>query len=141
MQGSTFLKVMGILMIIFGAIALVMGIIALAGVGVILAYAGVEGTLFAGLFTFASVLVLLGAAMELIAGILGVKNWNRPERAGVCVGWGVAILVLCILSNLSTIISSANIPGAAVNYFSVLLGLVMPVLYLVAAVQCKNMAR
>ena len=47
MQGSTFLKVMGILMIIFGAIALVMGIIALAGVGVILAYAGVEGTFFA----------------------------------------------------------------------------------------------
>lgn len=141
LKGSTFLKVMGILMIVFAAIALVIGLIALAGIGAMLSLLGASAAQFASIITVASVLTLAGAVLELVAGILGVKNWARPERAGVCVTWGVILIVLCALSLLLNIIVYANVPGVSVNFFTLIVSFVMPVLYLIAAIQCKNLGR
>ena len=131
MKGSKFLKVTGILMIIFGAIALIMSILAIAGIGV-LAAVGISA---AGLW-LSGIFALLGAVAEFIAGIIGVKNCDKPEGAKSCVIWGSIVVAFCILSNVITlVVYSENF-----SIFSVFTGLVIPVLYLVGAFQNKKEA-
>lgn len=135
-QGSKMLKVTGILMIIGGALALVIAIIAVIRIAAAASLAaGVLGGGIIALAVIASILALLGGGIELAAGILGVKNWNQPAKAQSCIVFGAIIIALSVLSNILNLAS-----GSEFNLFSLLLGLVLPVLYLVGAVQLKNMA-
>ncbi len=129
-MGSKFLKVTGILMIIFGAIALVVSIIAILGLGVLEALGAPMGLLWAS-----GIISLVGSVAEFVAGIIGVKNWNKPEKANTCIGWGIAVAAMCIISNVFTLI------GYPENFsvFSVICGLVVPVLYLIGAFQNKKL--
>ena len=135
-QGSKMLKVTGILMIIGGALALVIAIIAVIGIAAAASLAaGALGGGIIALAVIASILALLGGGIELVAGILGVKNWNQPAKAQPCIVFGAIIIALSVLSNILNLAS-----GSEFNLFSLLLGLVLPVLYLIGAVQLKNMA-
>lgn len=135
-QGSKMLKVTGILMIIGGALALVIAIIAVIGIAAAASLAaGALGGGIIALAVIASILALLGGGIELVAGILGVKNWNQPTKAQSCIVFGAIIIALSVLSNILNLAS-----GSEFNLFSLLLGLVLPVLYLIGAVQLKNMA-
>ena len=135
-QGSKMLKVTGILMIIGGALALVIAIIAVIGIAAAASLAaGALGGGIIALAVIASILSLLGGGIELVAGILGVKNWNQPAKAQSCIVFGAIIIALSVLSNILNLAS-----GSEFNLFSLLLGLVLPVLYLIGAVQHKNMA-
>lgn len=135
-QGSKMLKVTGILMIIGGALALVIAIIAVIGIAAAASLAaGALGGGIIALAVIASILSLLGGGIELVAGILGVKNWNQPAKAQSCIVFGAIIIALSVLSNILNLAS-----GSEFNLFSLLLGLVLPVLYLIGAVQLKNMA-
>lgn len=135
-QGSKMLKVTGILMIIGGALALVIALIAVIGIAAAASLAaGALGGGIIALAVIASILALLGGGVELAAGILGVKNWNQPAKAQSCIVFGAIIIALSVLSNILNLAS-----GSEFNLFSLLLGLVLPVLYLVGAVQLKNMA-
>lgn len=135
-QGSKMLKVTGILMIIGGALALVIALIAVIGIAAAASLAaGALGGGIIALAVIASILSLLGGGIELAAGILGVKNWNQPAKAQSCIVFGAIIIALSVLSNILNLAS-----GSEFNLFSLLLGLVLPVLYLIGAVQLKNMA-
>ncbi len=135
-QGSKMLKVTGILMIIGGALALVIALIAVIGIAAAASLAaGALGGGIIALAVIASILSLLGGGVELAAGILGVKNWNQPAKAQSCIVFGAIIIALSVLSNILNLAS-----GSEFNLFSLLLGLVLPVLYLIGAVQLKNMA-
>lgn len=135
-QGSKMLKVTGILMIIGGALALVIALIAVIGIAAAASLAaGALGGGIIALAVIASILSLLGGGVELVAGILGVKNWNQPAKAQSCIVFGAIIIALSVLSNILNLAS-----GSEFNLFSLLLGLVLPVLYLIGAVQLKNMA-
>ena len=135
-QGSKMLKVTGILMIIGGALALVIALIAVIGIAAAASLAaGALGGGIIALAVIASILSLLGGGIELVAGILGVKNWNQPAKAQSCIVFGAIIIALSVLSNILNLAS-----GSEFNLFSLLLGLVLPVLYLIGAVQLKNMA-
>lgn len=127
-KGAKFLKVTGIIMIIGGALGIILGIIALLGVGV-LALAGAS----AGILTFAAILSLVSAIVQLIAGIKGVKNANKPEKAQSCIVWGAVVAVLSVLGNILTVVG-----GGEFDVTSLLLGLVLPVLYIVGAVKNKG---
>ena len=127
-KGAMFLKVTGIIMIIGGALGIILGIIALLGVGV-LALAGAS----AGILTFAAILSLVSAIVQLIAGIKGVKNANKPEKAQSCIVWGAVVAVLSVLGNILTVVG-----GGEFDVTSLLLGLVLPVLYIVGAVKNKG---
>ena len=70
MKGRKFLKVTGILMIIGAAFGIIGGIVAVIGAT---ALAAVLETSAGGLI-FASVLILVSAIFQLIAGIMCVKN-------------------------------------------------------------------
>ncbi len=129
-MGSKFLKVTGILMIIFGSIALIIAIVALLGLGVLEAIGAPMGLLWAS-----GIIALLGAVAEFVAGIIGVVNWNKPNKANICIGWGIAVAAMCVISNIFTLIGYPE----NFNVFSLLTGLVIPVLYLIGAFKNKKL--
>lgn len=129
-MGSKFLKVTGILMIIFGSIALIIAIMALLGLGVLEAIGAPMGLLWAS-----GIIALLGAVAEFVSGIIGVVNWNKPNKANTCIGWGIAVAAMCVISNIFTLIGYPE----NFNVFSLLTGLVIPVLYFIGAFKNKKL--
>ena len=131
MKGSKFLKVTGILMIIFGALALILSIVAAIGLAALVAL-----DLNTWQYTLAVILMLVGSIFEMIAGIVGVKNCNKPEKAGTCMVWGIIVIALSVLSNVLTLVGNPD----NFSIVNLLTGLVIPVLYLIGAVMNKKAA-
>ena len=130
-KGSGFLKVTGILMIIGGAISVIMGIIAALGVAALVYIS--DGTVSSALLYTSVILMIVSAVAELVAGIIGVVNCKKPEKAGVCIAWGI---IVAVLSVAGTILNSVG--GGTFSVFSLILGLVLPVLYIIGAVFNKK---
>ena len=131
MKGRKFLKVTGILMIIGGAFGIIGGIVAIIGAG---ALAAVLETSAGGLM-LASVLILASAVFQLIAGIMGVKNCDKPEKAQSCLVMGVIVAILSVAGNVIS-----NILGSSFNILSYATGLIIPVLYIIGAAKNKEPA-
>ena len=131
MKGRKFLKVTGILMIIGGAFGIIGGIVAMIGAG---ALAAVLETSAGGLM-LASALILASAVFQLIAGIMGVKNCDKPEKAQSCLVMGVIVAILSVAGNIIS-----NVLGSSFNILSYATGLVIPVLYIISAVKNKEPA-
>ena len=131
MKGRKFLKVTGILMIIGGAFGIIGGIIAMIGAG---ALAAILETSAGGLM-LASALILASAVFQLIAGIMGVKNCNKPEKAQSCIVIGVIVAILSVAGNVIS-----NVLGSDFNIFSYATGLIIPVLYIIGAAKNKETA-
>ena len=131
MKGRKFLKVTGILMIIGGAFGIIGGIVAMIGAG---ALAAVLETSSGGLM-LASALILASAVFQLIAGIMGVKNCDKPEKAQSCLVMGVIVAILSVAGNIIS-----NVLGSSFNILSYATGLVIPVLYIIGAVKNKELA-
>ena len=131
MKGRKFLKVTGILMIIGAAFGIIGGIIAMIGVG---ALAAVLETSAVGLM-LASVLVLASAVFQLIAGIMGVKNCDKPEKAQTCLVMGIIVAILSVAGNVTS-----SVLGSSFNITSYVTGLVIPVLYIIGAAKNKETA-
>lgn len=131
MKGRKFLKVTGILMIIGGAFGIIGGIIALIGAG---ALAAVLETSAGGLM-LASALILVSAVFQLIAGIMGVKNCDKPEKAQSCIVIGVIVAILSVAGNVIS-----NVLGSDFNIINYATGLIIPVLYIIGAVKNKEPA-
>ena len=131
MKGRKFLKVTGILMIIGGAFGIIGGIVAMIGAG---ALAAVLETSAGGLM-FASVLILASAVFQLIAGIMGVKNCDKPEKAQSCLVMGVIVAILSVAGNVTS-----SVLGSSFNITSYVTGLVIPVLYIIGAVKNRETA-
>lgn len=130
-KGSGFLKVTGILMIIGGGISIIMSIIAVLGVAALVYISDGEAS---SAMLYASVaLMVVSAVSQLVAGIIGVVNCKKPEKAGVCIAWGVIVAVLCIAG---TILNSVG--GGSFSILSLVLGLVLPILYIIGAVFNKK---
>ncbi len=131
MKGRKFLKVTGILMIIGAVFGIIGGIIALIGSG---ALAAVLETSAGGLM-LASALILASAIFQLIAGIMGVKNCDKPEKAQTCLVMGIIVAILSIAGNVTS-----NVLGSDFNIFSYATGLIIPVLYIIGAAKNKEAA-
>lgn len=131
MKGRKFLKVTGILMIIGGAFGIIGGIVAMIGSG---ALAAVLETSAGGLM-LASALILASAVFQLIAGIMGVKNCDKPEKAQSCLVMGVIVAILSVAGNVIS-----NVLGSDFNILSYATGLIIPVLYIIGAVKNKETA-
>lgn len=126
-KGKGFLKVTGILMIIGGALGIILGIVALVG-----AIAGVAlGASF--LLLVAAIFTLVSAILQLVAGIVGVKNCDKPENAQKCIKWGVIVVALTVLGSLISVIG-----GGKFDVLSLLIGLVLPALYIYGAIKNKG---
>ncbi|MBC8595994.1 hypothetical protein [Qingrenia yutianensis] len=131
MKGRKFLKVTGILMIIGGAFGIIGGIVAMIGAG---ALAAVLETSAGGLM-LASALILASAVFQLVAGIMGVKNCDKPEKAQSCIVIGVIVAILSVAGNVIS-----NVLGSDFNIINYVAGLIIPVLYIIGAVKNKEPA-
>ena len=88
-----------------------------------------------GLFWFGLVVALIASVIEIIAGALGMKNWNDTSKAQLFMIFGGAVAALQLLANI--LISVAY----EFNFFSILSGLAIPVLYIIGAVMLKKQAQ
>ncbi|MGM9554712.1 MAG: hypothetical protein ACI3V2_10430 [Faecousia sp.] len=127
-KGASFLKVTGILMIIGGGISLIVAIVALLGIAALAVLGASSGMLYAAGF-----LTLASAVAELVTGIIGVANAKRADKAGMCMAWGIVVAVLCVAGCILTVVG-----GDAFPVFSLILGLVLPVLFIIGAAKNKQ---
>ena len=125
------MKVTGILMIIGGAISVILGIIAALGVAALVYIS--DGTVSSALLYASVIVMIVSAVAELIAGIIGVANCKKPDKAGSCIVWGI---IVAVLSVAGTILNSVG--GGSFSAFSLILGLVLPVIYIIGAVFNKK---
>ena len=129
--GKGLIKVTGILLIIFGAIALIFGIIAIAAVAYV---GGLFDEDVSALYSLSVIYAFIPTILSFIAGIVGVKNCGNPTKAGTCFAWGIVLIILFVISTILDIVNSA---------FSVIsiIGVVLPILFLIGAIQNRNAAQ
>lgn len=127
MKGHKFLKSTGILMIVAAAFSIIAGVF-VGGLGVLAARLGAaSGLTFA--YWAALFLTLAGGICQLIAGIKGVRNSKRSEKAGKLIAWGVIVAVFSILSMVMNLVN-----GGEFNGVNLLTGVAVPALYIYGAV-------
>ena len=120
MNGHKFLKVTGILMIIGGALSAILGIVAVLGVAALAYIASAQTE--AGML-YASTILLL---------IIGVINAEKPQKAKTCIVWGALVAILSVAGTILGVVG-----GSDFSVSGLVLGLVLPVIYIIGAV--KNM--
>lgn len=130
MNGHKFLKVTGILMIIGGALSAILGIVAVLGVAALAYIASAQTE--AGMLYASTILLLISGVVELIAGIIGVINAEKPQKAKVCIVWGALVAILSVAGTILGVVG-----GSDFTVSGLVLGLVLPVIYIIGAV--KNM--
>lgn len=140
---STFLKVMGILCIVFGGIGIVVSLIEFASYSAIAANVGVD-------LSSAAIIDVVTAVITIVAGIVGVVNCTKPEKAIVCRIMGI-LMILCkiggfvvvfsMLPKLNEMLTSLGGQEMSfsqlVNPLSIVFALVVPVLYLISTFRYK----
>ena len=130
MNGHKFLKVTGILMIIGGALSAILGIVAVLGVAALAYIASAQTE--AGMLYASTILLLISGVVELNAGIIGVINAEKPQKAKACIVWGALVAILSVAGTILGVVG-----GSDFSVSGLVLGLVLPVIYIIGAV--KNM--
>lgn len=122
--GKSLLKVSSILIIIFAGL----GIVGLLGLSALISAMGVSGMIVVLAFLVSGAL----AIVELIAGILGIKNCDKPEKAQTNLIFGVIMIAFVVINAIVTIVMKSFV------WWSTLSGLVLPIIYLVGALKNKE---
>ena len=125
-KGSGFLKVSGILLIIFGVLGIIFGIVGL----ILNTTALIIGSTPKYI---SSIFLLLDSILGLIAGIVGVVNANKPEKSMVCIIWGIIVAAVSVLGSILTAFIDGNSP-----VFALTAGLVLPILFIVGGLMNKQ---
>lgn len=130
MKGQKMLKVCSILMIVGGGIAAVLSVLAILGAAALATAGALETFLL-----IAVILAVLGAGIELAAGIVGVKAAGMPSvgKIKASVIMGILVVVMSIASNVFNYTLNGKF-----DVVSIVLGLVLPVLYLIGVFKFKN---
>ncbi len=145
--GSGFLKVVGILMIIFGGLGLIIsGIAATATLAMTSVMEGMDDGGLMGMLNMMSITAVIGAILQLVTGILGVAFSKKPEKAMVCLAAGVVVLLLNVISAVIIPVIAQSNPVitelgmqslVGINWVGLLTGAVMPVLFIIGALKNK----
>lgn len=135
---STFLKVMGILCIIFGALGAIVSLVEFAGYKVIADQYGVN-------LSAAAAIDVITAIATIVAGILGCAFCSQVEKAIVCRIMGIILVVLklasfgvvfSLLGKLNEVLTSYGAAemsfGDVVSPVTIISALIVPVLYIIA---------
>ena len=106
---------------IFNMVSHIVG--AALGVAALAVLGSARGMLYAS-----TALMIVSAAAEMVTGILGVVNCKKPEKAKTCIAWGIVVAVLCVAGTVLSVIGDGDF-----SIVSLLIGLVLPVLYIIGA--------
>ena len=146
MKGKGFLKVTGIIMIIFAGIALIGEIINLIiGTRVMDYYTAQAGASMAAAKVVVYGLLAGGiilSGLQLFTGILGIKNCSKPDKSTICIVFGSIILAIDLIGYVITLIIGASMPAVLILLVSImsLIGMALPILYIIGAALNKNAA-
>ena len=139
-KSNMFLKVTGILMTIGGSFALLSSIFMLL-FGVILVKGAVHENLSrsqdvaVGIIVAALVLIIAGSVVQFLAGLAGIKNAKKPEKANTCIILGIITALFFLVSLLLNFLGGSS--HTWLDVLVVIFGMVVPALYLVGAFQLK----
>jgi hypothetical protein len=119
-----------ILLIVFGII------------GAVQSLGGLFSSFFhGGLYAVLTLISCLASALRVVAGIVGLQNADKPYNADKCKTMGIVTLIGYGLSQIFYFIwairSFSNILSF-IAFFSLLLGAILPILYLVGVDQLKK---
>ena len=124
LPGSSILKVVGIIYLIFGIIAAIslFGLLALSG-----------GYRFDGIAILALFLSILIVGLDILAGIFGIMYNNNSEKANSLFSYGIVLMIVVIINAIvGAVTGGLNILG--------IIGLILPVLFLVGSYKNKQVA-
>ncbi len=121
-----FVKVVGILMIIFGGIGMLVSLLAVAA-------ASAAAYLLGASIYIPVIVAVAGSGLQLATGIMAVKYSNTPVKAKTL----LILSIVMIGINLLAQILSATMLYGEFNLLNTLLGCLMPVLLIIGA--NKNM--
>lgn len=124
------LQAMSIIMIVVSSLGLFSTVMALLGFGLL---SGVFisipfGIGVTGVLSVAAVFSNLTATVMLVAGILGVKNAFQPGPKTACILLGALTLIFGLIAG-----------GLNGGVYRVLTGIVVPLLYVISAVQVEKL--
>ena len=129
--GRSLLKTASVIMLLFGILGFLiyaLGLAAVVGVTYV-----TSGIISASEDLIGMALLLAAALAELIAGILGSRAAKKPARAGKgLIVWGVLTLLLTLAGMGHIALRTTNAPIWELA-LGLVLGVVTPVVYLVAA--------
>jgi hypothetical protein len=130
LKGSSLVKVVGIIMIIGGALNLI-GSFSIFALTALAAVLGVG----AGVIVVIGLVALVSGVVELIVGILGVKFNNTPDKVNLVFTLGIVAVVLTLVNVILMGVFSGALGASP---FAGVLGFVLPVLYTIGAYQNKQ---
>ena len=77
-----------------------------------------------------------GGVIQLIAGIIGLKNSSKPEKQNICIILGLITIFFFIVSQVISTIDAGDI--SHFDVIAMLLGLLIPSLYLISSIRHKK---
>jgi len=125
--------VVSILLIIGGALSIISGFGLFGLISLVNAAGGYYAGPSVGLIVITGIIAIVAGAYELIVGIIGVRNADKPAQGGLLFTLGIGLCVITLISMILTI-------AAGGNAFSGILGFVLPVLFLIGAMNLRKQA-
>lgn len=137
--GKTLIKVAGIVLVIFGILGFITGLVTIGGGAYIVNAIGIAGIgLMGGIAILLGIFVVIASILNIIFGILGIRNCDKPKKAGMIFVLGVVMVILTTIQFVLGIVVSGF---EYTSIISLAIGLVLPVLYIVGANQNKQARR
>lgn len=130
-NGSGILKATGVLMILGGVLVMFFSILATIGIAALDMYTYGEENL--KLVYVSLAFAFFCGSIELITGIIGVMNANKPEKATTCVVWGVIFTMLCIIGNVLFVVC-----GLSFNLIWFGSGLILPIVFIIGGLKNRE---
>ncbi len=143
--GRSFLKVTGILCIIYGVFLI------LSSIGSVFTYVQLTSgnlpdevlevyeqmNITESALLFSIIYVMIGAVLFLVSGILGVANSRKVKKAGICMALGI-LLIIYFVFNFGYGVVTTGV--TVVSIISTLVSLIVPALYLWGALKNKEVS-
>ena len=133
-RGNLFFKIICVLMIIGAAISIILGIIGVIGCMIFADDPAYESTW--SMILASAVIAVAAGILQLIAGIVGIRNVDKPENATTCIIFGAVSLAANIVDQLfSNSLSDASTLSTASAIF---ISLAIPILYMIGVILNKK---
>ena len=142
-KGRGLLKVSAILMTIIGGLSILIALISIALFGFLttLMTRNEDAVLAFGIAVVVLVGLILLAVLELVTGIIGIKNAGRADHAVRCLVLGIIVLVIAAVC-IGILVSSMSFKGdpvlAIVVYTLCAAAVVVPILYVIGAAKNRS---
>lgn len=125
-NGSRILQIMGLIMLASGVIMLILGITGFIAADL---FTGLPGR---GIILLFTIIAMISALIEILAGFFALKFWDVPDKAGVCIFMGGVTILLSLVSMIFN-----GVSGEEFRFSTLIFGMIIPMLYLFGAVQLK----